>query len=438
MAQTKNQPNSVDRDDLKKRIQPASIDESGSAPQSDKGSVAEENEEISQENESLDSNPSIETKESLAPKSSSNARPIVKTLSDMNASSPGDCYAQLVEVERRLTKDGNPYYKTSFRDSKSSAQAILWRENRLFNECEQFWKVGRFYKIRGLVRNTNYGRQLDILRIREVTRDDKADGFDKNKCRPASSIPPESLAAEILGIVSRQAGKTPLTRLVQKIFKDRRLSLYETSASRFHHRVYVGGLLEHTLSVIKLAIFIADHYRASDPRLAKTINKPLIVVGAALHDIGKILDTQMTPAGPKRTIEGDLIGHAALGVRIARKYGEEVKVDEGILARLEHIILTHSRFPDWGAPFPPASLEAMIVHYADYVDSTFASSLKILDEDSSEDAFTGKKGPFGTQLLKLASIPLDKADESDATQTENAEKAQRVNDNKVSSKPTNE
>ena len=327
-------------------------------------------------------------------------RVVIRTLSQLTTTEASDCYVQLVEKERRVTKEGKPFYKVRFRDRNNTANAVLWSDSALYNDCERFWRPGGFYKIRASFKNTNFGPQLELFRIREITNDDREDGFEENKCRPSSEVPPEAILAEILSIASRVVGKSPLLRLIQKLFKDERLPLCETAASRAHHRSYSGGLLEHTLSVTKLAIQITDHYYATNPELKSRINKPLVVAGAILHDVGKILDTTMDLTGPKRTITGDLIGHNVLGIELIHQRALEVKLDKKVLALLEHIILTHSRFQDWGAPQPPSSLEAAIVHYADYVDSTFASSLQILREDATSEPFTERKGPFGAPILK--------------------------------------
>ncbi len=251
-----------------------------------------------------------------------------------------------------------------------------------------------------MIKNTAYGSQLEILKIRAVSPDDKSDGFSEDKCRPTSSIPPELTAAEILDLANQHLSKTPLLRLVQKIFKDKRLVIREAPASRSHHRIYAGGLLEHTLSVTKIAILLTDYYHSAIPQTKSQLYKPLVVAGAILHDIGKIVDTQMLVTGPKHTLDGELIGHAILGAEIVQRYADEAGVGDLLKTQLIHIILSHSRFPDWGAPTPPSTLEAMILHYADYVDSTFVSSLNLLSDDVGSESFTERKGPFGAPILK--------------------------------------
>ncbi len=326
--------------------------------------------------------------------------PEIKTLSELNAFTDSDCFVQLISKEKLRTKDGKPYFKVSFRDRKRTVQAIIWNDNQLFVDCDNNWRIGKFYKIRASIRDTNFGLKLEIRRIRETTPADEEDGFAPNKCRPSSEKSPETTSAEIMTLASVHLGKSPLLRLVQKVFKENRIALYDAPASRSHHRVYIGGLLEHTLSVTKIAIFLADHFYANNPLLKDRFSKELVVAGAVLHDVGKILDTVTTVTGPKHTLAGDLVGHAVLGTEIVRKYAAEVGLDEETRIQLEHLILTHSRFADWGAPFPPSTLEAMVLHYADYADSTFANSLNLLETDEGSGAYTLRKGAFGVPIFK--------------------------------------
>ncbi len=324
----------------------------------------------------------------------------IKTLSELNAFSDGDCFVQFVACERLKTKEGKPYFKALFRDRKRTVQTLIWSESPLFNECANSWRLGAFYKIRASLRESNYGAKLEIRRIREVVPGDEDDGFDRDNCRPCSKTPPEAIASEILALAKRRLGKGALFNMIQQIFKENRLALSESFASRAHHRAYAGGLLEHTLSVLKIACFLCDHFCAETPDVPKNFSKNLVFAGAILHDVGKILDSETTATGARHTLAGDLLGHAVLGCRIARTYGEKAGVEPDVLTQLEHLILTHARFADWGAPMPPSTLEAMVLHYADYADSTFTSAVTLLESEEGVGAFTARKGPFESPILK--------------------------------------
>ena len=368
-----------------------------------------------------------------APPTSSVSRPpvssILKTLSEMKEGIEADCFVQLVEKEKLRSRDSKSYFKLLFRDRKNSVQALVWSDHILFQDCDKNWSVGSFYKIRGRITESSYGTRLDIRRIREVVQEDVDEGFNPRLYQPGPETPPEEIAAAVLSFAEKQIGKGTLLNLVRRVFKEYRLALYESAASRTHHRTYVGGLLEHTLSVTKLAVAIYDHFCSEFPSLTARISKQLIVAGAILHDVGKILDSKTTIVDSQKTLAGNLIGHQILGVEIVQRFAAEVRLNDELKYRLEHLILTHSRFPEWGAPTPPETLEAMILHYADYADSTFVSALKILDEDVSSGDLTFKKGPFGVPLMKLPSLKnADDAKLQNSSQTETPQPPPRPND----------
>ncbi|MGI6401226.1 MAG: HD domain-containing protein [Thermoguttaceae bacterium] len=250
------------------------------------------------------------------------------------------------------------------------------------------------------MRDSSYGPRLEPRLIRKAVAEDKEDGFEPGNCLPSSAHSPDDIASELLAIADKHIGKGPLLNLIRRIFKEYRIVLFESAASRTHHRSYQGGLLEHTSSVTKLTLKLYEHFCFEVPHLSPTISKPLLVAGAILHDVGKILDSQSTAAASQKTLAGNLIGHQILGLEIVERFAAEVQLDDETKYQLEHLILTHSRFPDWGSPFPPATLEAMLLHYADYADSTFVSALKTLDSDFATEDLTRRKGPFGTPLLK--------------------------------------
>lgn len=321
-------------------------------------------------------------------------------LSQLKLDEINDCFVQLVSRERRTTKTGKPFYKVHFRDSQTTSSSTIWSDSPLFFECENRWQDGAFYKIRARFINTKFGLSLSIEQIRNVTPADEQDGFSRNKCMPSSDNSPESILGELLAIANEYLINTPLLPLIQKIFKDNRVPLCQAAASRNHHRSYPGGLLEHTLSVTKIVIFLCEHFSAINPLVVQVLNKPLVIAGALLHDIGKLSDSVTLVSGPQHTLAGDLIGHEILGAQIVEQYACNLNLDNDLKTLLQHLILSHSRFPDWKSPCQPKSLEAYILHYADYSDSTFISSLNILTSDNGNGGLTQRKGPLGEPLLK--------------------------------------
>ena len=133
------------------------------------------------------------------------------------------------------------------------------------------------------------------------------------------------------------------------------------AAQRVHHS-YLGGLLEHTLSVTKTCIYLADKYE---------VCADLLLAAAMVHDIGK-LDELSTRGGTEYTDKGKLVGHVVLGRDILREHAKNYsKLPEDFLLHLEHLILAHQGQLDWGTIKVPMSPEALLLHYADDIDAKF-------------------------------------------------------------------
>ena len=331
-------------------------------------------------------------------------------LSEMIHHQEGVFFAVLSGRTPGVTKEGKPYFKVFFRDARREVQAFIWSDGPLYEQCREHWVVGHFYKIGALFRQTDYGPKIEIRRIREAVESDTADGFSPALCRPTSRVEPAILFDELLSLLKSRLGKGPLLLLAQRIFKEHRGRILDVASSREHHHAFFGGMLEHALSVTKIAAFLLDHFETFYPDQMTLIDgengtkrpvldKALALVGAALHEIGKIDEMLEGTLSPKHSLAGELIGYPALGRDLIRKYAPMVELPDDKRLALEHILMTHPRFADWGAVAPPRTLEAMIVHLADYADSNITGALKTLAADRSDEPFTLHRGPFGEALL---------------------------------------
>ena len=133
------------------------------------------------------------------------------------------------------------------------------------------------------------------------------------------------------------------------------------SAAKSVHHGFVGGLLEHTLSVTRLCAFFADTY--------SILNRDLLLAAAMLHDVGKLEELSVFPANDY-TDEGQLLGHIAMGMEIV---GARIRAIEGFPAKLanelKHCILAHHGELEYGSPKKPALPEAVALHFADNLDA---------------------------------------------------------------------
>jgi 3'-5' exoribonuclease len=325
---------------------------------------------------------------------------MIVALYEMELSQEADVFALLSEKELLKTHAGKPYLQVVFRDIHRTVRFPVWSDTAVYKEFKNL-KPGTFCKLRAVYQHSlKFGPQLKILRIRPVTDEDLKDGFDPNQIRPMSSRPSETMFDELQLLVAEQLGKGPLRNIITNILKEHRTALMTCVAARQHHHCFVGGLLEHTLSVAKIAAALVDHYHQTYPDRKKEISRELTVAGAILHDIGKIREYEPEVGSLRHSTAGELIGHALLGRDMIREAALEFELEPAIQIRLEHIVVSHQRFPDYGAAKPPMSLEAMIVHHADSCDALLGCLWNTFDQDATDNPITSKKNVLGYPLLK--------------------------------------
>jgi 3'-5' exoribonuclease len=311
-----------------------------------------------------------------------------------------DMFLLMTAKEQLTTREGKPYFRVGFRDGGREVAFPIWDNSPWAVDCRDKWTPGAFYKVRAIYRETNYGPQLDIRKIREVCDADAADGFDPTSCQPISRYEPPAMFDEILAIVRERITDAPLRALVEKILGDNRADLLKIPAARHNHHAFVAGWLEHTLSVTKTVIFLADKYAAYYDNMKPPLDKSMAVAGAILHDIGKLRELEQRPDGAVYTASGALIGHILQGRDIVREAAAACPLPHETLLRLEHLIISHQRLPEWGSPKPPMTPEALLVHYADDIDAKFHMMAEILRNDTCDGPVTSKKNVLMQQVYK--------------------------------------
>jgi 3'-5' exoribonuclease len=316
-----------------------------------------------------------------------------------------DFFALLTSKEELTTKNGKPYFKVGFRDAGRELSFPIWEDSPWAAECRDGWAPGAFYKLRALYRETSYGPQLEIRKIREVTDADAAEGFDPAMCRPQSRFDPQQMFDQLSAIVREQIENAPLRRLVESILSAHRDELLMCPAARHNHHAFAGGLLEHTLSVTRTCVYLAEKYAEYYPQMQPPLEKGLVVAGAVLHDIGKVRELKQQPEATTYTAEGSLIGHLLMGRDMVREAaGASAEDDAGLdaetLLRLEHLVIAHQRLPEWGSPKPPMTPEALIVHYADDLDAKYHMMFAILRDDANPGPLTSRRNVLMQQVFR--------------------------------------
>src|SRR5262245_53028920 len=320
-------------------------------------------------------------------------------LSAMVEGQEADLFVLLAAKTDGTTRDGKPFFRVTFRDAGREVSFPIWRDSTHFEACREHWLPGQFFKVRATYTETKYGPQLDIRKIRPIAAEDKSEGFDEAMFLPRTEFDPAKLFAELVELARREIRQPALASLATDLLEQHREILLTLPAARRNHHAIVGGWLEHVVSVTRNAVFLADKYGRDYPELDPPLSRDLVVAGAILHDIGKVQEMKLTPAGAEYTAAGELVGHILLGRDLVRAAATKHPLDPETLLRLEHIIVSHQRLAEWGSPKPPMTPEALLVHFADDVDAKFQTALAALAE-KGEGEFTSMRNPLGYRIFR--------------------------------------
>ena len=276
----------------------------------------------------------------------------------------------VAEKNLAYSQKGAPYLNLRLKDKTGEIDGKIW-DNA--NEWDGQFKQGDIVKVYGRALSYKNSLQLSVLELQRLTDDqiDLADYF------PAAKQAAEGMFTELMTYVEKI--QTPcLKDLLNAFFQDektRALFKKAPAAKGFHH-AYLGGLLEHTLSVAKLLDMTIQHYPG--------VNHDLLLTGGLLHDIGKIYEFDYDRV-VQYSDEGRLIGHVVMGVEMVNAKMATIEGFPKTLAmELRHLILSHHGVLEFGSPKRPKTLEALIVHYIDDLDAK-VNAFQTFVEDAPED-----------------------------------------------------
>lgn len=270
------------------------------------------------------------------------------------ASCEGFCLVK--SVEKKLTAKGIPYLDMTLADNDGEINGKFWDyKESPANEYHNF----DFVKVRGSYVQFNDTVQLRVERIRKVLPED---GVKIEDFVPSACLSGDVMLEEILKTVNGFENKE-LKLLVSKVIDEyKEKLLYWPAAKNLHHAVR-GGLLMHTLSIIRLAEGVC--------RIYGYVNFELLCAGAILHDIAKIdeIDSAETGVPGEYTVRGNLLGHLVMGAVNIDRIGRENGICEETLTLIEHMLISHHGAPEFGAAKLPMFIEAELLSELDLLDA---------------------------------------------------------------------
>ena len=267
-----------------------------------------------------------------------------------------DGFCIIKSIDQKTSSKGDAYLDMMLGDSEGEINAKLWRYQK---DIHGEYQANDLVKIRGVISQYNGADQLKIEKIRPTLPEDNVNISDFVKTAGYSG---EDMFNELL-CIAENFSDCELKLIVSEILKDNRLALlYWPAAFKLHHAVR-GGLLLHTLSIVRLAQKVCEIYPFVDIEL--------LISGAILHDIAKLSEFVVADSGIATgySEEGNLIGHLAMGAMVINKYAERLKISKKTAMLLEHMCLSHHGEPEFGAAVRPMFIEAELLSELDLMDS---------------------------------------------------------------------
>lgn len=287
-------------------------------------------------------------------------------VADLQSGSKVDAVYLLAGCQTRPKKDGGTFLTLVLRDATGKIAGVMW---------DNFDAVtnGRiaendFVEVGGEVLTYNNQLQFRVARIAKV---DEA-AVDSRFFLPTCPIPVEQLEREFWQIVD-QVKDSDYLRLLRAVFGNPEFweKFRRAPSAVSMHQAYLGGLLEHTLCVVRNALKLADNYPAVD--------RSLLITGGLVHDMGKTMEYSYEKK-ISYTDCGRLVGHISMGCAMVEMHCAALSgfpPEKKVL--VQHMILSHHGYYEFGSPKRPKNLEALILHHADITDAQVSNYMEYLE-----------------------------------------------------------
>jgi 3'-5' exoribonuclease len=308
-------------------------------------------------------------------------------IADLRADQTATSYFLVCEKEIRATREGKHYLSLELGDRTGTVQARMWTG---FEQDAATFERDDFVKVQARVESYRNRLQMSIDKIRRAD-DSEVDAAD---FYPQTTEDVEQLFARLLEVVA-SVGNPWLRQLLESVVNDPEIvpRLKRAPAAKVMHHAYLGGLLEHVVSLCGLCRAVLTHYPEADP--------DLLLTGAVLHDIGKVEELSYQRS-LGYTDQGQLLGHILIEYEMIIK---KINAIEGfppdLKTLVQHMIISHHGQYEFGSPKLPAFREALMLHYLDDLDSKMAAVRALLASDNGEANWTGYSGALERRILRV-------------------------------------
>lgn len=274
----------------------------------------------------------------------------------------------VAQKQLRRKRDGSMFLSLRLLDRTGQCEAVMWDD---FEACADTFQTGDIVKVRVEVSSYNGRTQLTIKQLRKGLEAE----YSLADYQPHTTHSIEDLWAKLNGFVDSFTDPF-LQRLVRSFLNDSAIAgpLRDAPAAKSLHHAWIGGLLEHIVSLLGLCDRVTPHY--------PQVHRDLVMTGAILHDIGKLEELRWG-LNFDYTLEGQLLGHITLGIGMIEKKAAAIPGFPPQLRLLvEHIVLSHHGKYEFGSPKLPMTPEAILFHYLDDLDAKMYAVRTELDRSA--------------------------------------------------------
>lgn len=303
---------------------------------------------------------------------------------------PGDAVDDVFVVVEKNTarkKNGEPFLTFMFSDKTGEIRGVAWDA---VEEISAAADAGGFANVRGTVTEYRGSLQMTVSGVTGCPRE----SIDPADFLPVTPRDPEKMLDRLKTHLAENIQNPWLHTLLDAFWADDAFvdALKRAPAAKRMHHAYIGGLLEHTLSMTLLVNEIAKHYSG--------IDTDILLMGVLLHDIGKTREFNYEYA-IDYSDEGRLVTHIVIGCGIlADKIREIPDFPKDLEMLLKHMIVSHHGTREFGSPEPPRTLEAVLLSHIDDIDAKMNGLREFIRKDDSGSPWSGYNHMLGRHLYK--------------------------------------
>lgn len=280
-----------------------------------------------------------------------------------------------------VNNSGANYLNLELRDSSGTINGKKWDIN---GEDEAIFTIGNVVEIEGDVLKYKENLQIKVLSATSVPMDE----VDTARFVKQPPVPKEQLIKrfnEYVESIKNEDCRKILDYLIKRLSPN----LFEYPAAVSVHHDYASGLLVHTLSMADIATYLCDHY--------ENVNRDILLTGVLLHDMGKTIEFE-GPVVYKYSLTGKLLGHITIMVSEIRRAAEGLKITSEVPLLLEHMVLSHHGYPEFGSAVMPMTQEALMLSLIDNLDSKMVIVQKAI-ENVNPGEFSQKVFPLDNRII---------------------------------------